>query len=106
MSKFDYLNKSIRNKTFQTFRDCAILLSFGRFNSFRTELKKKTKWRPGRRLKNEENTFCYHAHFLLILNVYIAQSIKYYTSNESLYNSLQFHGILRERKGNNKERIL
>ena len=45
-------------------------------------------------------------NFFLILNVYVAQSIKYYTSNESLYNSLQFHGILRERKGNNKERIL
>ena len=44
--------------------------------------------------------------FFLILIVYIAQSIKYYTSNESLYISLQSHGILRERKGNNKERIL
>ena len=45
-------------------------------------------------------------NFLLILNVYVTQSIKYYTSNESLYNSLQFHGILRERKRNNIERIL
>ena len=45
-------------------------------------------------------------NFFLILNVYIAQGIKYYTSNESLYNYLQFHGIVRERKGNNKKRIL
>ena len=42
----------------------------------------------------------------LILNVFIAQSIKYYTLNESLYNSLQCYCILRERKGNNKGRIL
>ena len=45
-------------------------------------------------------------NFFLILNIYTARSIKYYISNESLYNSLQFHGILWERKGNNKERIL
>ena len=37
-------------------------------------------------------------NFLLILNVYVTQSIKYYTSNESLYNSLQLHGILRKKR--------
>ena len=45
-------------------------------------------------------------NFFLILNIYTAQSIKYYISNESLYNSLQFHGILWERKENNIARIL
>ena len=75
-------------------------------NSFRRELKKKTKWRPGRRLKNEENTFCYHAQLFLNFERIHCSKYQVLYINESLYNSLQFHGILRERKGNNKERIL
>ena len=84
-------------------RACKFLV----INSFLTELKKQKQnddLDGGWKMKKIHSATMHN--FFLILNVYVAQSIKYYTSNESLYNSLQFHGILRERKGNNKERIL